>query len=101
MHPSKRKGDRFEREIVNALKAEGFEAQRTLLPAQSGRQDPGDLLIEGMNAECKVSGRAEGFKTMNKWLENRDILFVKQSYKKPMVSMTWETFIWLMKGRGK
>lgn len=101
MHPSKRKGDRVEREVVNALKAEGFEAQRTLLPAQAGRQNPGDLVVEGMRAEVKARGNGCGFSTLRKWLGENDILFLKQDRASPFVAMTWDTFVWLMKGRGK
>ncbi|MBC7320467.1 hypothetical protein H5T89_07455 [bacterium] len=71
---SKRKGYRLERELANELRELGFEAERVPLSGASG-SFTGDILINGKRAEVK--GRANGFKNLYKWLEDRDLLFVR------------------------
>jgi len=97
-NPAKQKGDRFERSVVHLLGAEGISASRTLLPAQAGRQNPGDLIIQQKyRAECKARKSAGGFKLIDSWMGENDFLICKRDYKSPLVCMRWDTFIDLLK----
>ena len=82
MNRSKRKGDRYEREVKKKLEALGVEVVRVQLPAQAGRQFSGDLILKGdedMVAEVKF--RDEAFKRLYEWLKGKDILFIKAKRK--------------------
>lgn len=72
---SKQKGYRLEYELVGKLREIGLNAERVPLSGASGGSFAGDLLVEGRRAEVK--GRAEGFKSIYKWLESVDILFIR------------------------
>ncbi len=100
VNKAKLKGDNFERAVKNLLEAEGIRCTRTLLPAQAGKQDPGDLLIEGtFRAECKCrkAAKADGLITISKWLGDKDFLIAKRNYNPPIVVVTWQNFINLLK----
>ena len=80
---SKDKGYRLEHELEEKLNELGFNAQRVPLSGQSGGLFSGDLIIDGKIAEVK--GRADGFKTLYRWLEGKDILFVRADRKEWLV----------------
>ena len=89
----KHKGDRRERETRDRHTLLGVPSQRCLLPAQAGKQNPGDLKILMMGSElsAEVKGRknGEGFKTILKWLEKRDLLFLVKDRSDPVVVLPW------------
>jgi len=80
---SKDKGYRLEHELVEKLKELGFSAERIPLSGQAGGSFSGDIRIEERIAEVK--GRADGFKTLYRWLEGKDILFVRADRKEWLV----------------
>lgn len=80
---SKDKGYRLEHELVERLKELGFNAERVPLSGRSGGSFSGDLIVEGKIAEVK--GRRDGFKSLYKWLEDRDILFIRADRKEWLV----------------
>ncbi len=80
---SKDKGYRLEHELVERLKELGFDAERVPLSGRSGGSFSGDLIVEGKIAEVK--GRGDGFKSLYKWLEDRDILFIRADRKEWLV----------------
>lgn len=90
---SKRKGNRAEREIVGKLRQKGFEAHRVPL---SGPSDafPGDVLIslDGRKLIGEVKRRKNGFKQLYKWLEGKDILFLRADRKEWLVVMKLENW---------
>ena len=90
---AKQKGDRRERQIRDKHKLLGVFSQRCLLPAQAGKQNPGDLkiLMLGGELSAEVKGRVngEGFKTILGWLEDRDLLFLIKDHADPVVAMSW------------
>lgn len=82
-HPSKAKGDREERDVVNMHRMEGFKCERTL---EGGARSDGsdtfdiDLYLQGEQGpasigECKI--RASGFKQIYTWLGDNDFLTVR------------------------
>jgi hypothetical protein len=93
-HPSKIKGNTFEREIVNQLREAGIAAHRVPLSgAVSGYE--GDLRVEvgGLlrKAECKRRRRAFG--TLSAHLGTNDFLCVRDDRSPALMVMTIETFI--------
>ena len=77
---SKRKGYRLEHELTEKLKELGFEVERIPL---SGLGTGADIIVDGRKAEVK--GRAKGFKSIYKWLEKVDILFIRADRKEWLV----------------
>lgn len=85
-NPSKQKGDRFEREIVNAMQDAGLAALRIPLSG-SMTGFKGDITCpvqgEDWKFECKV--RHSGFGFLYKNLDGNHGLFVKQDRLMPLV----------------
>ncbi|MGB9683101.1 MAG: hypothetical protein ACP5RW_08205 [bacterium] len=80
---SKDKGYRLEHELVEKLKELGFPVERIPLSGASGGSFSGDIRIDKKIAEVK--GRADGFKTLYRWLEGKDVLFVRADRKEWLV----------------
>ena len=89
------KGNRVERELVNAFKAAGMTAERVPLSGAAGGSYTGDLIVEGMRAEVKVRKGGAGFTQLEKWMGDNDLLILKRDRQPPMVAMDWETFVTL------
>jgi len=100
---SRDKGARREREFVNLLKKEGIKAERVPLSGACGGSYSGDIRLwlhncgflpdEEYVAEVKCRKNGAGFKTINKWLADNDMLFLKQDRIDPMVVLTWDSFL--------
>lgn len=80
---SRRKGYRLEWELANELRKLGLDVERVPLSGAGGGTFSGDLLVNGKRAEVK--GRADGFKNIYRWLEDRDLLFIKADRKEWLV----------------
>jgi len=95
--PSRDKGLRVEREIVNSLKESGINAERVPLSGAAGGSFSGDIRIEGDGdeflAEVKARKNGDGFKTLEGWLGENDFLFLKKNKTPPTVLMPWAVFI--------
>ena len=76
---SRQKGDRVERAIVKALQNAGFGAERVPLSGSAGGSYCGDLTVPviGRDLVVEVKARANGFRELHNWLENRDVLMLK------------------------
>ncbi|PMQ02383.1 MAG: hypothetical protein CBR30_01705 [Dictyoglomus sp. NZ13-RE01] len=92
---SKRKGYRIEYELVKKLNERGINAKR--IPLSGGSWLKGDILID--NFICEVKARANGFREIYKWLEDKDFLFIKADRKDYLVVMSLDKFINLMRGK--
>jgi hypothetical protein len=99
-NPSRAKGDRAERELVRLHTEAGIECLRVPLSG-SMKGFKGDLRIgrEGLTGEVKARRGGEGFKTLEAWLGDNDVLILKKDRAAPMVVMNWPTYIKLMAGR--
>lgn len=93
---SKRKGYRVERELVQLHKAASIEAHRVPLSGAVGGDHSGDLVIGDLRAEVKARANGQGFKTLENWLGDNDLLFLKQDRAAPLVCMPWATYVRLM-----
>lgn len=94
---SREKGKRGEREVVNLLKAEGHQAQRTApLQAANGDSSGADVLLDDMY-QIEVKRRKNGFKSLYDYLDGMDFAFMRADRRKYIVAMSVETFLELYK----
>jgi hypothetical protein len=94
---SRDKGLRIEREIIERFKAIGIHAERYPLSGASRFRGEGhdvDVYVFGPDAPPLVSeakGRAdgEGFKMLERWLGENDLLLLRKDRADPLVVMPW------------
>ena len=84
---SRTKGARTERSIVNALQANGIAAVRVPLSGAVGGRFAGDIVLPLMGRDLcvEVKARADGFRELYCWLNERDVLIVKADRQEPLV----------------
>ena len=91
---SRNKGGRVERELVNKLKDAGIAAERVPLSGAAGGSYSGDMLIQGtLIAEVKARKEGAGFKTLEGWLGDNDMLLLKRNNADPMAVMPWDVLV--------
>jgi Holliday junction resolvase len=101
----RRKGDRVEREIVEAHRAIGVHAERYPLSGASRFRGSGhdiDIYALGRDegplvAECKARKDGAGFTTLEKWLGEYDALFLRRNHADPMIVLPWRVWAALLK----
>lgn len=93
---SRNKGARVEREIVKKHTEAGIVARKVPLSgAMKGY--PGDVVVaDHFRCEVKARKNGQGFATLEKWLGENHLLFLKRDRQNPMVVMEWETYKTLM-----
>lgn len=59
----------------------------------------GDVQILGGEfvAEVKARANGEGFKTIERWLGENDMLFLRRDRRPPLVVLPWNIYLQLMK----
>jgi Holliday junction resolvase len=102
----RRKGSRVEREIVALHKQTGIHAERVPLSGAAGGSFSGDVDFypfgpdeEPLVGEVKARRNGEGFKTLERWLGENDVLFLKRDRTDPMVVLPWRTYQRLLGGK--
>jgi len=103
----KRKGDRCEREIVDAHKALGVHAERYPQSGASrfrGTSHDFDIYAHGRDeapfvAECKARKDGGGFVQLERWLNSYDALFLKRNHADPLVVLPWRVWALLLTRR--
>ena len=112
---SKRKGDAFEREIVELHHVDGIPARKVPLSGACGGAYSGDVIVGPLDsgrgyhielvAECKKRKTGAGFVQLERWLGDANVLFLRRNRApgdgrkapSPMVVMDWP--IWAMLAR--
>ena len=94
---SKRKGSRIEREIVERHRAMGIAAERIPLSGAAGGSFKGDVQVAEFRGEVKARKNGKGFATLERWLGDNDILFLRRDRADPMVVLPWRTYEKLLK----
>ena len=81
------KGNRTERGIVAAMQAVGCAAVRVPLSCFAGGRFSGDVLMPLMGRDLclEVKARADGFRELYGWLDERDVLIVKADRQEALV----------------
>jgi hypothetical protein len=97
-HPSKVKGNTFEREIVNQLREAGIEARRVPLSgAVPGYEGDLRMAVGGLDRKAECKRRKRAFGTLSAHLGANDFLCVRDDRSPALMIMTIETFIALAK----
>ena len=98
---SKRKGYRIEAELVQRHQAAGIDAERVPLSGAAGGSHSGDLVVKGRyRAEVKARANGSGFKTLEGWLGDNQLLFLRRDRAEPLVCMPWYIYLILMGNEG-
>lgn len=98
----RRKGDRLERELVQRHHAAGIPAERVPLSGAAGGTFAGDLIVDGgLRGQVKGRGNGEGFKLLERWLDEADLLFLRRDRAAPLVVMPWAVYLRLMTRPGE
>ena len=96
--PSKNKGSRIEREIVEAHRALGLKADRIDERAgQLGKDASADVDIwlldeDPIKGEVKARKGGGGFVQLEKWLGDCGLLFLHRDRADPMVVVRWSVW---------
>ena len=96
----RRKGVERERALVNLHRKLGIHAERVPLSGATRYQGGGhdiDVYPFGedagaLNAELKARGSGEGFKTLESWLGENDLLFLWRDRQQPLVVLPWRVW---------
>jgi Holliday junction resolvase len=98
---SRSKGARTERSIVHALQAKGIAAVRVPLSGAVGGRFDGDIVLPFMGRDLcvEVKARADGFRELYSWLNERDVLIIKSDRQEPLVVVRLSLAAEVAKGR--
>lgn len=105
----RQKGNRVEREIVDAHKAMGIHAERYPLSGASRFRGSGhdiDIYARGREeaplvAEVKARKNGAGFTTLETWLGEYDALFLRRNNAEPLVVVPWRVWATILGGLTK
>jgi Holliday junction resolvase len=94
------KGNRVEREIVAAHLAIGIKAERIPMSgAARFRGDGHDVTVycpDAIRCEVKARKNGAGFKQLEDWLADNDVLFLRRNHADPMVVLPWRLWARLL-----
>lgn len=98
---AKRKGYRIEVQIRDKHIKAGIPCERVPLSGLMGGNYDGDLCIPNVaepvfKAEVKGRASGKGFKVLENWMKDKNIMFLKRDNQDPMVILDWETYLKLM-----
>ncbi len=88
------KGARIEREIVHLHHAAAIPAEKV---SRTGHSGPDLQIANEFSGEVKARKSGEGFATLERWLGVTDLLFLRRDRQKPMICMSWATYVQLLK----
>jgi Holliday junction resolvase len=100
----RQKGDRIERELVDRHRTIGIHAERYPLSGASRFRGSGhdlDVYAFGADqapivAEVKSRKNGAGFTTLEKWLGEFDVLFLRRNHAEPLVVLPWRLWVRLL-----
>ena len=89
----RQKGNRVERLLVQAHIDAGIPAKR--VPLSGAMQHyKGDIRVgDELVAEVKARANGEGFATLERWLGDNHLLFLRRDRSQPMVVVEWDTYL--------
>lgn len=97
-HPSKNKGNGYERELVNQAKESGLEAKRAYASNGEalGLHAEVDLVVAGKRIQAK---RRKSIASFMRPSENVDAVCIRQDFDETLVVMTWWEYLDLLKAK--
>ena len=63
--------------------------------------EAGWIVTAGTNPERQIGLYAKGFVTLERWLGEHDMLFLRRDRAQPMVLLPWGTYVRLLKGESE
>jgi hypothetical protein len=98
----KDRGRAVENWIRDKHREHGIPCERVVGSGMFGGKLTGDLCIPDVDhckfrAESKARKNGAGFSTLEKWMGEDDIMFLKRNYQDPMVIMKFDLYLALMK----
>lgn len=91
---NRQRGAETERAIVQLLRDAGIAAEKI---SRTGYKSPDIMIQDEFTAESKR--RKNGFRTLKVWLQEADIVFIREErVKKPMVVMEFDILVKLLGG---
>ena len=97
---AKRKGTRIENLIVKMHEKLGIGVRVRRVPLSGAIPGwPGDVQINLFDGELPLVGEVKarkggiGWKVISRWLGTKDILFLKEDYKDPLVVLPWNIYV--------
>jgi len=95
-HPSKAKGNRFERALVNTAKESGLDAKRAYASNGEalGEGPEVDLMVEGVRIQAKVRAKLAKFLQIP---DGCDAVAAKQDFGETLLIMRFTDFLDLLK----
>jgi hypothetical protein len=89
------KGRRLEQQLAAFLQRAGIAAERVPLSGSAGGKYSGDLSVPilGVDRVCECKCRSKGFDQLYRWLDQRELLFVRQDWCAPLVILPIGLFI--------
>jgi hypothetical protein len=98
--PSRSKGARTERSIINTLRANGIAAVRVPRSGAVGGRFARDIVLPlvGRDVCVDVKARADGFRDLYGWLDGHDAPILKADRQEPLVVVRLPLAVELVKG---
>src|SRR4051812_25589607 len=95
---SKDKGNRMERDCVNAFRAYGLTAERVPLSGAAGGSYCSDFTarVLGLLKRFEAKWRKDGFKQIYDWLGDNDGLVIRANHEPALMVITLEDYIRLV-----
>jgi len=84
------------RKLVHLHLDAGIPASRVPLSGAAGGEYAGDLHILDFTVEVKARANGEGFKQLEVWLGDHDMLFLRRDCQRPLVLLPWQMYLKLM-----
>jgi hypothetical protein len=102
-HPSRRKGNVFETEVVAALKDHGINVKKVPLSGSLGGEYCHDLVLPDRNERIECKRREKmGLSEFYAWLaKGPDYILYRRSRSDILVTMTFDKFVELLKANGQ
>lgn len=87
----------MEKELVDKHAELQIPCERVPLSGRAGGAFAGDLHIRAdsgppLQAEVKSRKGGHGFTTLERWLGENDLLFLRRNHAEPMVVLPWATY---------
>ena len=95
---AKTKGYLAEHELKNMHNDMGVFCKRVPLSGAAPGYKGDLVILEEFQAEVKKRAEGNGFATLERWLGQNDMLFLKRNRQLPMVVLDWATYTKLIRG---
>lgn len=97
-HPSKRKGNTFERDLVNQAREKGLHAKRVPLSG-AAEHFKGDVILRSSWEQdycIEAKWRGDGFRQIYGWMQGKDALVIKADHEEPLCILPYKNFLDLL-----